>query len=284
MPPFNFLEEPILICKDHSVSGESFELRRERNLDLLATFPRPENEKLSEYYKSENYISHTDSKSSFFDKVYQKVKANMLQKKLSWIHSENKNKGAILDFGAGTGDFLLEAKNRGWKVEGVEPNSDARNLALKKGVDLKEETSSYKDASFDVITLWHVLEHVPDTNGQIKELDRLLKKDGLLIVAVPNFKSYDAYVYQEYWAAFDVPRHLYHFSRTGIKDIFKAHSFNLISEKPLLYDSFYVSLLSEKYKGNSLAPLKAFKTGLLSNFKAKSTGEYSSLAYFFRKF
>ena len=283
MPSFKFSEEPVLICKDHTVSGENFEIRRDENFDLLATFPRPEDEKLPEYYKSEKYISHTDSENSLVDKVYQKVKGRMLQKKLSWISSERKGAGAILDFGAGTGDFLLEAKKKGWKVEGVEPNSDARNLAKKKGVSLNENLSAFENESFDVITLWHVLEHVPDLDAQIKELSRLLKKDGLLIIAVPNFKSYDAYFYQEHWAAFDVPRHLYHFSRNAIRDIFKFHSFELTAEKPLLFDSYYVSLLSEKYKGSSLAPLKGFKTGLISNLKAKSTGEYSSLAYFLRK-
>jgi 2-polyprenyl-3-methyl-5-hydroxy-6-metoxy-1,4-benzoquinol methylase len=283
MPLFNFLEEPVLICKDHTVSGEKFQIRRDKELDLLATFPKPDEAKLPEYYKSEKYISHTDAGDSLMDKVYQKVKKVMLQKKLNWIHSEKGGEGRLLDFGAGTGDFLLEAKGKGWTVEGVEPNAEARGLAEAKGIRLKKDISAFEEGSFDVITLWHVLEHLPEPDLRIKEFQKLLKDDGLLVVAVPNFKSYDAYVYQDAWAAFDVPRHLYHFSRDAIKKIFKAQGLNLVQEKPLIFDAFYVSLLSEKIKGSSLGPLKALKTGLLSNWKAKSTGEYSSLTYFFRK-
>ena len=207
----------------------------------------------------------------------------MLRKKIKWIESEKKEKGKILDFGAGTGDFLLEAKNNGWEVFGTEPNPDARKLASEKKVDLEKDTSTFPSEGFDVITLWHVLEHVPDLEKQIEELKRLLKKDGLLIIAVPNFKSYDAFKYQEDWAAFDVPRHLFHFSRTAIRKIFGEHSFEVVQEKPLWFDAFYVSLLSEKYKKGKSNPLKAFLTGATSNQKARSTGEYSSLAYFLKK-
>lgn len=281
--PFNFSDRPVLVCKDHTVSGRFFELRKNEEYDLLATFPRPERDKLPEYYKSEKYISHTDSKSTFFDKLYHWVKSYMLQKKIGWIENEKENRGKLLDIGAGTGDFLLEAKNKGWKVFGVEPNSRARDLAFEKGLNLIEDTSAFNSEEFDVITLWHVLEHVPDLEEQIIELKRLLKKDGLLLIAVPNFKSYDAKVYQEKWAAYDVPRHLYHFSQTSIKKIFENFSFKLISKKGLLFDSFYVSLLSGKYSNGKSNPLKAGFIGLLSNFKAKFTGEYSSIAYFFEK-
>lgn len=280
--PFNFSDRPVLVCKDHTVSGRFFELRKDEDFDLLATFPRPEKDKLPEYYKSEKYISHTDSKSTFFDKIYHWVKSYMLQKKIGWIENEKVGKGELLDIGAGTGDFLLEAKNRGWKVFGAEPNSSARELATKKGLDLMQDTSEFNSGKFDVITLWHVLEHVPDLEEQITELKRLLKKDGLLVVAVPNFKSYDAQVYGQNWAAYDVPRHLYHFSQTSIKKIFDEFSFKLVSKKALPFDSFYVSLLSEKNMNGKSNPLKSGFTGLLSNLKAKSSGEYSSLVYFLK--
>ena len=283
MSTFHFSEIPVLKCKDHTVSGEMFELRVDEEYELLATFPRPKEEELPAYYKSENYISHTDSKSSFSDKIYQRVKKYMLRKKINWIESEKKGRGKILDFGAGTGDFLLEAKENAWEIFGTEPNPEARKLASEKNIDLQKDTSSFASESFDVITLWHVLEHVPDLENQIEELKRLLKKDGLLVIAVPNFKSYDAFKYQEHWAAFDVPRHLYHFSRTAIKKIFGGHSFEVVQEKPLWFDAFYVSLLSEIYKNGKFNLLKAFLAGVTSNQKANSTGEYSSLAYFLRK-
>ena len=283
MPEFNFSEEPVLICKDYTVSGKSFELRRDEQYDLLATFPRPTLKELPDFYKSEKYISHTDSKRSFFDRIYQTVKSYMLQKKIGWIEEKKPAKGEILDLGAGTGDFLAEAKKNGWEVAGVEPNEGARKLAAEKGVRLLEDTSEFSEHSFDVISMWHVLEHVPDLDEQIKELYRLLKPDGLLIIAVPNFNSDDAKKYSESWAAYDVPRHLYHFSKKAIKNIFGEYDFKLTSVKGLLFDSFYVSLLSEKQQKNSLGPVKAFLNGLISNLKAKNTGEYSSLVYFLQK-
>ena len=283
MFPIEFSEKPVLVCKDHTVSGESFELRKAKGLDLLATFPTPDIKKLSEYYKSENYISHTDSKKGFIDKAYQQVKNLMLKNKLKWILNEKSAKGRILDIGAGTGDFLLAAEKKGFEIYGVEPNSGARELASKKGLNLEEETSSFPDNSFDVITLWHVLEHVPNLQEQIKELHRLLKNDGLLVIAVPNFKSYDAQKYRENWAAYDVPRHLYHFSPSAIKNIFSSGGFSLTSQKGLFFDSFYVSLLSEKYATGSSNIPAALYGGVKSNLKAKSSGNYSSLAYFLRK-
>lgn len=283
MSPLKFSEKPVLVCKDHTVSGEYFELRKAEGLDLLATFPRPENEKLSAYYKSENYISHTDSKGSLLDKVYQQVKNLMLQKKINWIENSVSEKGNILDIGAGTGDFLVAAKKSGWNTFGVEPNFHARKLAGKKGVELFEDIASLPDHHFDVITMWHVLEHVPDLDEQLRELDRLLKPDGLLVIALPNFKSYDAEKYKENWAAYDVPRHLYHFSPEAVSKIFQEKNFSLSSQKSLFFDAFYVSLLSEKYLNGSSNFLKAVATGFLSNFKAFSSGNYSSLAYFFRR-
>lgn len=281
-PAFKFTDRPFLVCKDHTVSGRFFELYKDEEYDLLATFPRPEKDKLPEYYKSENYISHTDSKESFFDKVYQFVKSYMLQKKMNWIQNEKKVPGSILDIGAGTGDFLLKARENRWNVFGAEPNSDARELASKKGLHLKEDTSGFENGKFDVITLWHVLEHVPDLDEQITELKRLLKPDGLLVIAVPNFKSYDAKVYEENWAAYDVPRHLYHFSQTSIKKIFRRFRLAVKFKKGLMFDAFYVSLLSEKYKTGKSNPVKAIFTGLISNCRAIFTREYSSLVYFLK--
>ena len=281
-PALEFSDRPFLVCKDHTVSGRFFELYKDEEYDLLGTFPRPEKDKLSEYYKSENYISHTDSKESLFDKIYQVVKSYMLQKKMNWIQQEKKSSGSILDIGAGTGDFLLKAKENNWEVFGVEPNSNARNLASKKGLELREDSSEFENGKFDVITMWHVLEHVPDLEVQIKELKRLLKPDGLLVIAVPNFKSYDAKVYKENWAAYDVPRHLYHFSQSSISKIFGKFGFTLKFKKGLMFDSFYVSLLSEKYKSGKPNPVKGVFTGLISNLKASSTGEYSSLVYFLK--
>ena len=279
----NLSGQPYFISKDHTVSNQDFEIRYNSEFEMMVTFPAPEAGELSEFYRSEDYISHTDSKKGLTEKAYHFVKNHMLNKKLDWIEKEKNLKGELLDIGAGTGDFLARAKKRGWKVTGVEPSEGARNLAKEKGIALKENSDSLAAGSFDVITMWHVLEHVPDLEKQILELQRLLKEDGLLIVAVPNFKSYDAYKYKDDWAAFDVPRHLWHFSRTSIEKIFEIFSFEVKKVEPLKFDSFYVSLLSEKNKSGSSNYFKALLNGFVSNMIARKTKEHSSLVYFLQK-
>lgn len=270
-------------CKDHTVSSEKFDLVLDPEKQMLATFPKPDLENLPAYYKSQDYISHTDSRKTFIEKIYQKVKKHMLLRKLKWIEKKYPKKGNILDIGAGTGDFLNEAKKRGWKVHGIEPDAEARKRALEKGIKLSVNSHKFRSEKFDVITMWHVLEHVYDLKSQIIELEHLLKKNGLLVIAVPNYKSYDAQYYKEFWAAYDVPRHLWHFSQESFKPLFSGNGFRQTDLKPLIFDSFYVSLLSEKYKTGGSNFLKALSIGLKSNFKARSTTEYSSLVYFFRK-
>ncbi|RZJ71932.1 class I SAM-dependent methyltransferase [Flavobacterium sp.] len=272
-----------LTVKDHSVSGESFNLIRDSELDLLYTFPKPEEKKLASYYESDDYISHTDGKRSIFERIYQIVKKIALKNKLKLVNSMQASKGKILDIGAGTGDFLSVAKEDGWQVEAIEPSSKARKVAETKGISFSEETSAFTDESFDAITMWHVLEHVPDPEAQLRELHRLLKPDGSIIIAVPNHKSYDAEFYGENWAAFDVPRHLWHFSKSSIDKLSAKANLKLIKTLPMPFDAFYVSLLSEKYKTGKMNPIKAFFNGLKSNAKAKKTGEFSSLIYIIRK-
>lgn len=272
-----------LICKDHTVSAEKFELLFNSENEMLVTSPKPDLKILPDYYRSEAYISHTDSKKSLTDKMYQRVKKYMLIKKLRWIEKKVSEKGRLLDIGAGTGEFLFEARKRGWKVNGIEPDEKARKLAFEKGIKLADNSSHFKSEKFDVICLWHVFEHVYDLKTQIIELEQLLKKDGLLIIAVPNFQSYDAQYYKEFWAAYDVPRHLSHFSQNSFKHLFAGTSFEHTHSKPLIFDSYYVSLLSEKYKTGRNNFLKAGYIGCKSNLKAKFSSEYSSIVYFFRK-
>lgn len=273
--------QPFLSCKDHTVSGEVYKVMINKEYDMLVTTPVPKN--LASYYKSENYISHTDSKKSLLDKVYQIVKNTTLKRKLKLIDSFKTSSKNILDVGAGTGDFLKVCKNSSWNVFGVEPNLDARNIAAKKGITLQENLSEVKNIQFDVITLWHVLEHVEDLSAYISTLNKLLSKDGKLVIAVPNFKSEDANYYKEFWAAFDVPRHLWHFSQTSISKLFSSE--NMIVEKtiPMKFDAYYVSLLSEKYKSGKMNPIKSFYRGFVSNLKANRSKEYSSLVYVLKK-
>ncbi|WP_394801756.1 MULTISPECIES: class I SAM-dependent methyltransferase [Tenacibaculum] len=269
--------KPYLTTKDYSVSKEVFELEKNEEFDMLVTIPVPKN--LSSYYESENYISHTDGKKGVFEKVYQLVKNYTLKRKLKLINSFNSEEKTILDIGAGTGDFLATCKNDNWQVLGIEPNKKAREIAASKNITLQENISIVENKKFDVITLWHVLEHVENLEEYIQQLKALLKENGTLIIAVPNYKSYDANHYKKYWAAFDVPRHLWHFSQTSISKLFSKENITIVKTLPMKFDSYYVSLLSERYKNGKMNPFKAFWIGFTSNRKAKKTNEYSSLIY-----
>ncbi len=269
---------------DHSVSKESFELVKDTQFGFLVTTPLPDVSDLAKYYETEEYISHTDTKRNLFEKVYHLVREYAIKKKVTLINKEQA-KGSLLDIGCGTGDFLSAAKNNGWSVTGIEPNEAARTKANSKTDNKVFDTLKLETLpadSFDVITLWHVLEHLPDLESHIEVFKKLLKSNGSLIIAVPNHKSFDAIHYNEFWAAYDVPRHLWHFSQSSIKNLFGKFQFQLNKTIPMKFDSFYVSLLSEKYKTGKQNMFKAFWIGLHSNMKAKHTSEYSSLIYVFK--
>lgn len=275
-----------LRVKDHSVSNEEFDLVFDSTLDLLHTQPQPSEKDLPRYYQSEDYISHTDAKRNWFEKLYHFIKSIALKRKLKLVNTQLQFQGNLLDVGCGTGDFLNTAKQNGWKVKGVEPNEQARTIANAKTdneVYNIDQLLKFKPDQFDAITLWHVLEHLPKLDEHFEIFNRLLKPNGVLIIAVPNFKSYDANYYKSYWAAFDVPRHLWHFSKTSIKKLAASHQMHVANIEPMIFDAYYVSLLSEKYKNGSMNPVKAFWIGWRSNIKARRTKEYSSLIYVLKK-
>jgi len=271
-----------LAVKDYLVSAESFQLIYDADLDMLKTNPQPTDEDLPKYYESENYISHTDEKRGLFSWLYQVVKKWSLRRKVNLINGLNNGSGSLLDVGAGTGEFLKEAKDEGWEVYGTEPNKNASKLASEKGILLKSNLDDFVGKEFDVVTLWHVLEHISDLDETVLKLVNLVRPNGTLIIAAPNFKSYDAKHYGNFWAAYDAPRHLWHFSKKAIEKIF-SENFVLQETKPMVFDSYYVSLLSEKYKTGNSFSLKAIWIGFLSNLKAKTSKEYSSHIYCFKK-
>lgn len=276
----NFLEDKSFITvKDFSVSGESFSLLLNEEYQILKTHPQPTLDKLGSYYEFEDYISHTDGKRTLFEKMYHFIKRKAIRNKVKLINSYQPVKGRILDIGAGTGDFLLECKNQNWDILGIEPNDKAKGIAIGKGIKFGDTIEKLESNSFDVITMWHVLEHVPDVEHQVAELKRLLKPSGTIIIAVPNFKSYDAKYYKEFWAAYDVPRHLWHFSKTAIEKLFDKQNMNLEDIKPMWFDSFYVSLLSEKYKSGKMNFISGFFIGLISNVSGCFKNEFSSHIY-----
>jgi len=271
-----------LSIKDHSVSGEMFQLKENKTYGFLETFPQPKASQLSEYYKTEDYISHTDAKRNWFEKAYHLVRRFSLKQKVTLINGFKTETKNLLDVGCGTGDFLKTAKENNWTVSGIEPNADARSIANQKTENAVfdiHQLNNFESGSFDVITLWHVLEHLPDLEHQISTFKKLLKPNGRLVVAVPNYKSFDASYYNQFWAAFDVPRHLWHFDQQSISKLFASIDMEIEQIKPMLFDAFYVSLLSEQYKSGSKNIFKAFCNGLRSNLKANRTSEYSSLIY-----
>jgi len=289
--PINNIElRPYISCKDYTVSRETFSIFIDEESGLLVTTPRPENQELGKYYESENYISHSNSKKSLLDKVYQVVRNYTIKQKVKLINSFNETDKKILDIGTGTGSFLAACKNIGWDVTGVEPDKNARTLAketlqnsrykiYKSVEDLKLGTQYPEPRTYDIITMWHVLEHVPNLSEYVSNLKKLLKPSGTLIIAVPNYKSFDATYYKEYWAAYDVPRHLWHFSKAAIQKLFQQEKMKVVKILPMKFDSYYVSLLSEKYKTGKSNFFKAFFIGFRSNWIARTTKEHSSIIY-----
>jgi ubiquinone/menaquinone biosynthesis C-methylase UbiE len=271
-----------LKSKDHAITGEPFDLCYCDTPELLVTSPQPPVESLLNYYKSDDYISHVKTKKTLFQAIYFSVRAITLRQKLKWVSSYKNNGNRILDYGAGVGDFVRAAQNDGWDCVGIEPHIKARTIANEKEQNTvypAEYLKMLRPNSQAVITLWHVLEHLPNLEQEIRTFKQLLKTSGRLVVAVPNFKSYDAQYFKSYWAAYDLPRHLWHFSKESISTLFEDFDMEIESIHPMIFDSFYVSLLSAKYQTGRMNILKGFAIGLLSNIKAYFSGEYSSLVF-----
>ncbi len=269
---------------DFTITKEEFHLQKCTRCNLIATSPRPGPDAIGKYYASDNYISHTGKSKTIFDKVYLSARNLTLRWKHQLISQYYPEPKKILDYGCGTGEFLNYLQNKKWLVSGVEPNDKARQKAnTLTGDKVTPELESYENRSFDVITLWHVLEHIHDLTNTIQKLKSRLTKNGLLIIAVPNPKSHDCQHYKNYWAGFDAPRHLWHFTKDTMDLLLQNNGFKIMEIKPMKLDSYYVSLLSEKYKNPNQLKLitgfLAFREGLASNISAKKTTEYSSLIY-----
>lgn len=274
---------PFLSCKDYTVSQENFEIVRCSSCSFLFTNPIPDLQDLGKYYKAEAYVSHTSSNKGLINFLYNRVRKRTLKQKVSLVSRLVKGR-TLLDVGCGTGHFLKAAKDAGFTVAGIEPDADARALADKlNGIKpMPREEFMGLSSTYDIITLWHVLEHLPELNSDIAKLSTLLRPGGALLIAVPNPTSYDAEHYKANWAGYDVPRHLYHFSPAVIKQLFAKHGFRLDETLPMKYDAYYVSMLSERTMGGGV--LKGFLTGWKSNRKARRNGNtWSSQIYILRK-
>ena len=275
----------IITSNDYTVSQNPFNIVGCMQCSFRFTNPRPTNDNLPEFYKSINYISHSNTKKGFFSQAYHLVRRYTLNQKLKLLKS-NVAVGNLLDYGCGTGMFLKETNSKGWNSFGVEPDEGARELSnsnKKLAFENKQELNAFDPLiTFNAITLWHVLEHVTDLPETLNFFKQKLNPNGALIIAVPNYNSYDAKHYKAHWAAYDLPRHLYHFEAKTISQLLAKYGFALNETYPMKFDSFYVSMLSEKYLSGRINYLKAFLVGLLSNLKAKKATDYSSVIYVFK--
>lgn len=274
--------------KDNTVSQEYFEIFHCSNCQARFTQNIPTENAISSYYKSEDYISHTDTSKGLINRLYRSVRNYSINQKRKLIEKATGLKnGFLLDVGSGTGHFAAAMKRSGWDVTGLEPDDGAREVAFKQhSIKLlpTEELFNLPGKRFKAITLWHVLEHVHELKKYILRFKKLLADNGKLFIAVPNYTSHDANIYQQYWAAYDVPRHLYHFSPHTMQLLMKEFGLKIIDVKPMWFDSFYVSLLSSKYKNGSTKWMGASLTGLTSNFKAmNNVKKCSSVIYIIGK-
>lgn len=277
-----------LSAKDHTVSQKEFSIWHCNSCTARFTQDIPEQDGIGAFYASDNYISHSDTKKGIINNLYHLVRKRTLASKRSMVMNEvGMRKGEILDIGCGTGAFLQSMEGAGWAITGLEPDATARNKAAELysiHPQAPEKLFELKPGAYHIITMWHVLEHVHELHAYIKQISKLLAPNGKLFIAVPNYTSADAVMYKENWAAWDVPRHLYHFSPLSMEKLLSMHGLKPVKVKPMWFDSFYVSMLSEKYKNGKGNILKAFFNGFVSNLKAWSdVRKCSSLIYVISK-
>ncbi|MCS6820506.1 MAG: class I SAM-dependent methyltransferase [Microscillaceae bacterium] len=277
-----------LTCKDYTVSGEKFDIVQCQQCQFLFTNPRPNEQAISKYYQAENYISHTDTRKGLINRIYHLVRKWTLRQKLHFINQLQPQKGNLLDVGCGTGYFLNACQKDGWHTTGTEPDHHARALAQKQApqaILYKNIFDLSAKPIFDCITLWHVLEHIHQLDQTLQHFYQILKNSGSLVIAVPNAQSPDARWFQEFWAAYDVPRHLYHFKPKDLHTLFAKYQFRLVKQKTMPFDAYYIALLSNRYKYNQSRYFQSFWQGWYSNQQAKRTagGNSSSMIYVFQK-
>lgn len=271
--------------RDFSTSSEEFVIVKCQDCKFLFTNPRVKEENIGEYYKSDKYISHTNSDKGLFNFLYQKVRKYAIKTKTKLLlNSIDTTKH--LDIGCGTGEFLNSCKQKNIECVGVEPSEIARTKAIKNyNIDVRSDTNlnQFSEDKFDSVSMWHVLEHVYDLNKTIENLNKIIRKDGVLIVALPNHKSFDAKNYKNYWAAWDVPIHVNHFCPKTITKLMSKYDFTLKNKIGMKFDSFYVSLLSSEYRSGRKNYLEGFIIGIISNLSAMlGFSEYSSTIYIFK--
>lgn len=271
-------------CKDFVASGETFRLQRCGNCSLLFTNPRPDARESGRYYQTDNYVSHAASKKGLIYFFYDLVKNTNLKRKLQ-VAEDLSKKGVLLDIGCGLGDFLNYATQQGWDAKGYDISEEARSHVKQKfGLEVQDEDALnlVPDSSVDVITMWHVLEHVHLLQDRVKRIKSMLKPGGVALVAVPNSSSYDASFYKSFWDGYDVPRHIYHFNIPSMERLMQMNGLQIVEKRPMIFDSYYISWRSEIHMKKKLGFIRAFFVGLLSNLKATKNRNFSSVLFVIR--
>jgi 2-polyprenyl-3-methyl-5-hydroxy-6-metoxy-1,4-benzoquinol methylase len=277
---------PFLKSTDFFLTKEEFMIVSCSNCGMKFVNPRPDEKEIGKYYESTDYMSHDTGKKTGLNFLYRRARNFSLKKKFKIIEEYAKGK-KLLDFGCGTGEFIFFCKQNGFNVKGIEPGERPRSFARNKyQLEVHEETylSHLTHQEFDIITLWHVLEHVHLLNERMKKIAEIMNPDGTLIIAVPNCNSWDAHYYGKFWAAYDLPRHLYHFSPETMKILAQNHTLKIDRIIPMKLDSYYISLLSEKYEKGNQNYFWALINGARSNsFARRNNKNYSSLIYILKK-
>ena len=280
--------EKVLTCTDHYATGEAFDVCQCAGCGFLFTQGVPDEAEIGRYYESPEYVSHTDTRKGVAYHLYHYVRRFMLHRKAALIkHGCGLSRGRLLDVGTGTGYFAHYMQEKGWKVSAIEKSPQARVFAkehFQLDVDAPEALDAYAPGSFDAITLWHVMEHLQHLNETWDRLSQLLHDRGILVVAVPNPSSFDAKHYQASWAAYDVPRHLWHFTPSVMQQFGMKHGFKLTAYHPMPFDAFYVSWLSEKCRKSTYPFVRGMWKGMeawLASLVKKERS--SSMIYVFRK-
>ena len=263
--------------KDYLVTGESFKVYLDQNNIIGKTHPIPQKEEMDKYYESEEYYPHSLNKKSLLAFLYTITRKHMHLKRLTWIRGYIKKNTSILDYGCGSGDFVKYLRSKSIDAYGYEPNYNFCEH------DFLTNQEGWKNKKYEVIVLWHVLEHIHNPFDLIQSLKKRLNKKGKILIAIPNFKSFDSKYYGKYWAGYDTPRHLWHFSRKGLGLMAKENNFKVLKVKSLHLDSIYVSCLSEKYKRSPFPLLIGIVIGCISILKSFFTKESSSFLFVLKK-
>lgn len=273
--------------KDYFLTQEEFQLVKCEDCGFAFVNPRPDQQSIGRYYQSSEYISHDATRKNLISFVYKMARSFAIQGKVRLVRKYNKSGGMVLDYGCGTGEFLATCHRSGMAISGIEPSAKAREYAIQTHsipVFPSLADVTLKPASIRVITLWHVLEHIHSLEETTESLVRLLADDGILIVAVPNHTSMDAQIYGRFWAAYDVPRHIYHFTASTIQQFFSRFGFTVTGVLPQPLDAYYVSMLSEKYLHGKNNYPRALINGFRSNRTARDPLKgYSSQIYLLKR-